>query len=88
MQNKEINGFVLLPVPLDDLIASGIDLDGVIQTSTVDGRIIIENAADTADFICDGDCESCPMSEIDCDGDCENCPCSADCDEAEVCDCE
>ncbi|MCQ4022415.1 MULTISPECIES: hypothetical protein [unclassified Ruminococcus] len=88
MQNKEISDFVLLPVPLDDLIASGIDLDGVIQTSAGDGRIIIENVADMADFICDGDCESCPMSEIDCDGDCGNCPCFADCDEAEVFGCE
>lgn len=74
MQNKEISGFVLLPAPLDDLIASGIDLDGVIQTSAEDGRIVIENA-DMEDFICNGDCEGCPMSEIDCD-------------ETEVCDCE
>ena len=88
MQDKEISGFALLPVPLDDLIVSGIDLDGIIQTSAGEGRIMIENAADMTDFICDGDCEGCPVSEIDCNEECESCPCFASCDEAEVRGCE
>ena len=84
MQNKEISGFVLLPVPLEDLIDSGIDLDGVIQTTAKEGRMIIENVTDTADFVCGGDCSDCPISEIDCDNDCLNCPCRDECDDAEV----
>lgn len=79
----DTNHFVLLPVPLDDLVASGIDLDGVIQTSAVDGRLIIENA-DLSDYVCDGDCDSCPVNETDCDGNCESCPCSEICDESEA----
>ena len=69
------NRYLMIPVPLDNIMESGIDLDGVIQTYAEDGRIIIENVDEAEDFVCDGDCESCPFLEPDCDEDCEDCPC-------------
>ena len=36
------------------------------------------------DIVCDGDCESCPIADMDCDGDCEDCPCCDNCDESEA----
>lgn len=68
MQNKKIDRFVLIPINLDVLIESGLDLEGVLQTYTSDGRIIIENVFEFDDFVCDTDCESCP-----CISNCEDC---------------
>ena len=36
------------------------------------------------DFVCGGNCDTCPLNEVDCDGDCEDCPCCERCDESEV----
>ena len=80
------NRFLMIPVPLDDAIDSGIDLDGVIQTSAVDGKIIIENVDEAEDFVCGQDCESCPLFEPDCNEDCEDCPCC--CPECGGCMCD
>lgn len=86
MQDKGFmtNEYVLFSVPVEMLDEAGICQESVIQISAGNGRIIINSVKDAGDFICDGGCEDCPMSEIDCDGDCENCPCFADCDDAEV----
>jgi len=82
----------MIPISLDDIIESGIDFGGVIQISSTDGRIIIENVDETEDFVCnegdtcDGDCENCPFFEPDCDEDCEDCPCC--CPECGECKCD
>lgn len=83
MQDKKMT-VMLIPVSVDDIEESGIDLDGVIQITAENGRIIIENPSDTDDFVCGGDCESCPLSDADCDGNCEGCPCCEHCDESEA----
>lgn len=87
MQNQKVNEFVLLPVPLEDCIAAGICENCILQTYTENGKLIISTVS-IEDFVCDGDCESCPIAEIDCDGDCESCPCIDECDDAEVNDYE
>ena len=87
MQNQKVNEFVLLPVPLEDCIAAGICENSILQTYTENGKLIISTIS-VEDFVCDGDCESCPIAEIDCDGDCESCPCIDECDDAEVNDYE
>ena len=84
MQNKEINKFVLIPVPLDILLESGVDLSGVLQTSASDGKIIFENVTEFDDFVCDENCEDCLFLDTDCDGDCQNCPCKNLCEDCEV----
>lgn len=67
MQKENIAEFVLLSVPLELITEAKLDTNGILQMSTEEGRIIIENPEDVGDFICDGDCEYCPCSET-CDG--------------------
>jgi len=76
--------YVLFSVPMDMLEEAGIDEESVIQMRAGRGKIIINTVKNAEDFVCDGDCENCPMSEIDCNEDCENCPCCNGCDESEV----
>lgn len=76
--------YMLFSIPVDMLEEVGISEESVVQMSAGNGKIIINTAKDTEDFVCDGDCKHCPMSEIDCNGDCENCPCLNECDESEV----
>lgn len=83
MQDKKMKT-VLLSVPLEVLAEAGIMTDGVLEMYADGNRIIVQNADVPGDFICDGDCEGCPMSEIDCTGDCKSCPCFEDCEDAEV----
>ncbi|HCA28080.1 MAG TPA: hypothetical protein DEP23_00120 [Ruminococcaceae bacterium] len=88
------NRYIMIPIPMDDVVESGIDFSGVIQTSAADGRIIIENVNEADDFFCDGDnpcdgdCENCPFFNPDCDEDedCEGCPCC--CPECGECMCD
>lgn len=87
MQNQEIEmaGFVPIAVPLELLEEAGIYEDDVLQFSVVGRKIVVEAYDGSGDFICDGDCETCPMSEIvDCEDDCEYCPCVNNCDESEA----
>ena len=84
MQDKKMKQkFVLLSVAADMLSEAGIDEGDILEIYADKNRVIIQ-AADTKNFVCSGNCENCPMSEIDCDGECADCPCFEDCDEAEV----
>lgn len=86
MPNTGLNvlKFALISVPTDLLSEAGIHEGKLLQMSVADGKLIIEPVNDLSDFVCGGDCESCPIGETDCDGDCENCPCADECDESEV----
>ena len=86
MQNTKMTSenYVLFSIPTDMLVEAGIGEESVVQMSAGHGKIIINTVNDTEDFVCDNDCEHCPMSETDCDEDCENCPCYNGCDESEV----
>ena len=65
MQGKKVNEYLLLSIPLDMLEEAGISEESVIQMSAAGGKILIEAVShdDAEDFVCDGDCESCPCSE-------------------------
>ena len=86
MPNKELKTmeFALISVPTELLYDAGICEGKLLQMSVADGKLVIEPINDLSDFVCGGDCENCPINEIDCDGDCENCPCADECDESEV----
>lgn len=86
MPNKELKTmeFALISVPTELLDEAGICEGGMLQMSAADGKLIIEAVEDLSGFVCDSDCDSCPVAEIDCDGDCENCPCADICEESEV----
>ena len=72
--------FILVSVPLEMFLEAGINTKSVIQISAHDGKIIIDTPDTTADYVCDRDCESCPLNAMPCEFDCENCPCEANCD--------
>lgn len=86
MQNTEMTTgeYVLFSIPVEMLVEAGIREESVVQMSAGNGKIIINTVKDAEDFICDGDCRHCPMSEMDCDGDCEGCHCYESCDEREL----
>lgn len=46
-------------------------------------RSRLKRKKDLSDFVCDGDCENCPVNELDCDGNCGGCPCKDKCEDAE-----
>lgn len=76
--------FALISVPTELLDGVGICEGKLLQMSVANGKLVIEPVNDLSAFVCSGDCENCPIREIDCDGDCESCPCADECDESEV----
>lgn len=84
MQGKKIrNETVFIPVPEELLREAGINVNAPLHLYADGHKIVIENINDSEDFVCDGDCENCPIADMDCDGDCEDCPCSDNCEESE-----
>lgn len=81
-ENKPM--FVMIPVPLEAMEDSGIDIGDLVQFTAVDGKLTMEAVTDTEDFICGGDCESCPVNMTECNDDCEHCPCHDVCEDCEV----
>lgn len=77
--------FKLIPIPAEDYDALGICPDTILETYiTEDGALIVRRVTndDLEEFVCDGNCDSCPIAENDCDGDCFSCPCYACCDDS------
>lgn len=85
MQNSKMNTaeYILFSVPVEMLEEAGIGEESVVQMSAGNGKIIINTVKNTEDFVCDGNCKHCPLSEINCDGNCEHCPCCNGCEERE-----
>lgn len=85
MQNEELKtAFVLLTIPAAAMEEAGIEDGALLQITAEKGKIQIEAVTDAGDFVCDGDCEHCPVNETDCDGDCAHCPCNKECEEENV----
>jgi hypothetical protein len=85
MQNKKIKTeIIMLPVPAELFLEAGMFEGDPLQMYADGHKIVIENIDDPKDIVCDGDCENCPIADMDCDGDCEDCPCSDNCDESEA----
>lgn len=84
MQAKGVRNYLLLSIPLEMLEEAGIDEESVIQMSASEGKIVIRAVADFGGFVCNGDCESCPVGETECDDQCKDCPCANYCGESEV----
>ena len=72
--------FILVSVPLEMFLEAGINTESIIQVSSRAGKIIIDTPDTVSDYVCNRDCESCPLNAVPCEFDCENCPCEADCD--------
>ena len=73
---------VLLGLPSDVLEEAGIDAGSLLEISAEKGLIFIAAVGKDSidDFVCDGDCENCPVNRTDCDGNCADCPCGEHCE--------
>ena len=66
MQNEELKtAFVLLTIPTAAMEEAGIKDGALVQITAEKGKIHIEAVTDTSDFVCNGDCENCPVNETD-----------------------
>ncbi len=86
MQNQMNNQkplFALIPVPLEALANADLNAGDLLQVTAEDGKVTMERIDPReVHFVCDGDCDCCPVSEMDCQ--CEDCPCYENCEEGEV----
>lgn len=77
--------FALVPVPYEALVDAGIEIGDPLQFTVEKGKVTMEKISpEDMDFVCDGNCEGCPMLLLDCTGECAVCPCNDFCDESEV----
>ena len=77
--------FALVPVPYEALVDAGIEFGDPLQFTVVKGKVTREKISpEDMNFVCDGNCEGCPMLLLDCTGECAVCPCNNCCDESEV----
>ena len=82
MQDQKVTQqYAFLSVPVEALEDAGISSGSLLEITAEENKLIIRAVIDTEDFVCDGDCENCPVNSTDCDGDCENCPCKDHCEE-------
>ena len=84
MQNTKMTECVWVSIPIEVLAKANLQEGGVFQIYASQGRVILENVQESEGIICDGDCNTCPMSEVDCDGMCRQCPCNGVCEESEA----
>ena len=54
---------VLVAVPAHVLAEAEISENDVIQFHAAEGKVMIEKLGNADDFVCDHDCEHCPLSE-------------------------
>lgn len=59
MQDKRITQFTMIPVPLEDYLAAGIQPNSILQTYAEDGKLIVSTVTDD-DFYSEN-CEDCPF---------------------------
>ena len=82
MQDQKVKQqYAFLSVPVEALEDTGISGGSLLEITVEENKLIIRAVTDMKDFVCDGDCENCPVNSTDCDGDCENCPCKDHCEE-------
>lgn len=85
MQNKEIKTeIIMLPVPAELFLEAGMFEGDPMRCTQTDTKSSLKTSTTPKDIVCDGDCENCPIADMDCDGDCEDCPCCDNCDESEA----
>lgn len=61
MQKREM---VLVAVPADLLHEAGVCEGSPLQMYADGRRLVMESLDDTDDFVCGGDCQSCPCADI------------------------
>lgn len=83
--NKKQPLFALVPVPYEAIEDAGIEIGAPLQFSAEKGRITMEHISRSdVDYVCDGNCDGCPISLLNCSEECAACPCKDHCDKSEV----
>jgi bifunctional DNA-binding transcriptional regulator/antitoxin component of YhaV-PrlF toxin-antitoxin module len=63
--------FALVPVPYEVLVDAGIEIGDPLQFIVEKGKVTMEKISpEDMNFVCDGNCEGCPMLLLDCTGEC------------------
>ena len=79
MQNKEMKvRMTCFMLPTEIILESGIQEADSLEITATAGKIVIERINEEK-FVCDGDCDNCPIADDECDGDCKECPCFDNC---------
>lgn len=77
-----------LPIPAEQYNALEIDASTILEVFiNNENCLVIRPLSDTDNYVCDGDCEGCPVRDDDCDGNCESCSCCYFCEDSECCPC-
>ena len=63
--------FTLVSVPLEMFLEADINTESIIQVSAREGKIIIDTPDSTEDYVCDRDCENCPLNAVPCEANCD-----------------
>ena len=64
--------FALIPVPYEALLDAGIEIGNPLQFLVEEGRITMEQIIpNEVDYVCDGNCQECPMILPNGQGCCE-----------------
>ena len=66
MQDKKSIVCVNLSIPLELFEEAGIEPEGLIEMSAINGKIIISAPDTTENFKCDGDCGCRPIERVRC----------------------
>lgn len=65
MQGEKVKErYVLISIPEEMLEEAGINEWTLIQISAEEGMLKIERVEDTSGYVCDEDCENCPLGEM------------------------
>ena len=59
----------------------GITENSVVEMYMDNGNIVIRKAEDVSQYVCDNDCQSCPVMYTECDDNCKECPCKDHCED-------
>ena len=66
MQDKKSIECFNLSVPLELFEESGINPEGLIEMSAINGKIIISVPDTTENLVCESDCGCCPIERVRC----------------------
>ena len=70
MQDQKVTQqYAFLSVPVEALEDAGISGGSLLEITAEKNKVSIRAVEDMSDFVCDGDCENCPVSGTDCIGD-------------------
>lgn len=57
---------VFVSMPIEAFVEAGIAPNDPFEIYVEDEKIIIRKAQPDGDFVCDGDCATCPFGEVEC----------------------